>query len=634
VGRGRSSLLCSELETNLPPEEGKMKIVCVRVLAALGLAAVSVTPAFAQFSGYYRIMARHSGKAVVVSGASTVNSANVVQWTYSSTGATNDEWELRDIGAGYYRVINRNSGKDLVVQSASTANAAHVIQYAYGGTATNDEWQPVDAGSGYHRLVNRNSGKVLDVSGASTADGATVDQWSWVNVNQEMFQLVSLSGGTTPTPTPAPTATPGGTVTPTPSPTPTPSGGGCTTVSSSSALSSAAASAGPGTCILVANGSYSGFTVTADGTSTSPITIRAANRGGATINSGTITLNGASYVTLEGFTITAGGSSLSVDNQTRSAAVFFINTNNSRLTRSTLRVPSTTSGWVYLGGNSNNNRIDHCEFGPGTTNKGFYIYPSGRNTISGVTAPAKGTSGYQSWANGGSPNNPNMARNTRIDRNYFHDKKSSTGEVMTLGGIGITGDYQDTFSLVENNLFVNCDGDAEMIASKSSSNTIRLNTVRTSVGMISLRAGNKCKVQDNIQIQGGKSGTAGIKIYEHDHTITGNYIDNPTDYALLIGAGDSYLSTSFGHAACERCVMDGNIAINLNARPAIIGHGGSGVAPRDCTFRNNQLRGSLSSLISTPNPGNTVISGNTTSGSNPPLPRTPLSTGDVGPNAP
>src|SRR5687768_13392695 len=78
-----------------------------------GLAA----PAAAQFSGYYRITARHSGKALAVQSASTANSANVFQWTYGGT-ATNDEWQVLGLGTGYWRVINRNSGKDLVVQSA------------------------------------------------------------------------------------------------------------------------------------------------------------------------------------------------------------------------------------------------------------------------------------------------------------------------------------------------------------------------------------------------------------------------------------------------------------------------------------------------------------------------------------
>ena len=141
--------------------------------------------------GFYRLMARHSGKAVAVQGASTADGGNVVQWTYAGTTA-NDEWELRGIGGGYYRVVNRHSGKDLIVAGAATANAADVVQWTYGGAATNDEWQPIDLGNGYHRLVNRNSGKVLNVAGAGTADGANVDQWAWANVNQQQFQLVSI----------------------------------------------------------------------------------------------------------------------------------------------------------------------------------------------------------------------------------------------------------------------------------------------------------------------------------------------------------------------------------------------------------------------------------------------------------
>jgi hypothetical protein len=143
------------------------------------------------FSGYYRIMARHSGKAVVVQGASTSNSANVFQWTYGGS-ATNDEWRVLDIGAGYYRVINRNSGKDLVVQSASTSEGANIFQYTYGGAATNDEWAIVDVGAGYFRITNRNSGKSAEVAGGGTADGANVDQRTYSGAAYQQFQLVPL----------------------------------------------------------------------------------------------------------------------------------------------------------------------------------------------------------------------------------------------------------------------------------------------------------------------------------------------------------------------------------------------------------------------------------------------------------
>jgi hypothetical protein len=194
-------------------------------LAAGVVLATCTAPASAQFSGYYRIMARHSGKAVAVQSASTANSANVFQWTYGGT-ATNDEWELRDIGSGYHRVINRNSGKDMVVQSASTAEGANIFQYAYSsGTTTNDEWAIVDVGSGYHRITSRHSGKSAEVAGGGTADGADIVQRTYSGATHQQWQIVSLGGGTSPTPTPAPTATPGARATPTPAPTATPGGG-------------------------------------------------------------------------------------------------------------------------------------------------------------------------------------------------------------------------------------------------------------------------------------------------------------------------------------------------------------------------------------------------------------------------
>jgi len=142
-------------------------------------------------SGYYRLTARHSGKAVVVQSASTANSANVFQWTYGGT-ATNDEWEIRSIGSGYYRVINRNSGKDLTVASASTAEGANIFQYTYGGTATNDEWAIESLGTGYYRITNRNSGKSAEVASGSTADGANVDQRTYSGLTHQQFQLVSV----------------------------------------------------------------------------------------------------------------------------------------------------------------------------------------------------------------------------------------------------------------------------------------------------------------------------------------------------------------------------------------------------------------------------------------------------------
>ena len=199
------------------------------VLGALATSAMGAAPAFAQFSGYYRVIARHSGKAAVVSGASTADGAGVIQAPYTSSAPANDEWSVETVTTGYYRVMARHSGKAMVVQSASTASSALVIQWTYGGSATNDEWQINNLGTGYYSFINRNSGKALDVKAGSTADGAVFQQSTYSGVNQQQFQLVSVGsvsptatptpgGAATPTPTATPTAAPRSTPTPTPTP--------------------------------------------------------------------------------------------------------------------------------------------------------------------------------------------------------------------------------------------------------------------------------------------------------------------------------------------------------------------------------------------------------------------------------
>jgi len=395
-------------------------------------------------------------------------------------------------------------------------------------------------------------------------------------------------------------------------------------VSNNSQLNSAMSSAVSGDKIVMANGTYAGFTVTKSG-----ITIQAANKGSAIVSSGIIRLSKVSSVTIQGLKITTAGSTQTVDGESFPVAVWFEASNSCRLAGSTLKLSGHASNtqWVMLSGNSNNNRIDHNEFGSNSV-KGHYIFVRGNRT--GITVPSDRTS----WANGNGPNNPNMARHTQIDHNYFHDMAASMGEIMVLGGIGVAGDYQNTSTVVESNLFVNCDGDAEIISIKSSNNTVRNNTIRTSVGMISCRAGNSNTVSGNLMLQAGKTGTGGIKIYEKNHIVTGNYVDNPQDYGFVLGAGDSYTSSNFSHAQVFNASVTNNIWINMNTRGVIIGHGSNDMLPpTGCTFSNNALRGSASPLLDLRLPGNTVFSNNTTSGANPAMPSTPLTTSDTGPGS-
>ncbi|MFI6239596.1 RICIN domain-containing protein [Micromonospora sp. NPDC050795] len=123
---------------------------------------------------FYRIDARHSGKAMGVQQPNTANGARVGQYTYS--GGAWQQWQFQDAGSGYWRIVSRHSGKCLDVVSASTADGAELVQYTCG-TGANQQFQMVTNGA-YFQLRARHSNKCVDVPAAATADGVVIKQYS------------------------------------------------------------------------------------------------------------------------------------------------------------------------------------------------------------------------------------------------------------------------------------------------------------------------------------------------------------------------------------------------------------------------------------------------------------------------
>ncbi|MDE3099901.1 MAG: hypothetical protein KGJ88_10550, partial [Verrucomicrobiota bacterium] len=363
-------------------------------------------------------------------------------------------------------------------------------------------------------------------------------------------------------------------------------------VSTSSQLASAVAGANPGDIIVMANGNYSGFTMTRSGSASAPITIEAASQGNAVISSGVVELTNLSYVVLQGLGATTPGGTLIVDgNVSRPSGFALINASDCRVTRCTFKLSGAASGtsWVFLDDNSVSNRVDHCEFGPNSVGgHTHYIFPCGDPTIAGVTPPAC----RESWADGNGPYNPNMARYTQMDHNYFHDMGSGDGEIIVPGGIGVTGDYQGTMANIEYNLFVNCNGDPEVISIKSSTNTVRFNTFVTCGGVVSFRSGNGSSVYGNFFLCGGVSGSGGCKINEMHHKFYDNYVENAGSYPIMLEDGDYYCTNTFAHAQ----VVDAEIEYNTVVSPALevlVGHNStSPLKPTGCVFANNILEGS------------------------------------------
>lgn len=359
-------------------------------------------------------------------------------------------------------------------------------------------------------------------------------------------------------------------------------------VASDAALAAALASAQPDDVLELADGTYAGFAVARSGTADAPITIRAAHRGHATISSGIIRFMQTGYVIVEGLTITTPGASQTVDGESFRVAVWFDAADHCRLTRCTLRLTgqASTTHWVMLGGDSEHNRIDHCEFGPNDVGGSHLIWPRGNRTIAGITPPADRTP----WALGQGPYNPNMARYTLIDHNYFHDHLPTTtngGETIVLGGLGVTGDYQDTYSTLEYNLWENCYGDVELVSVKTSSSTLRYNTVRRCGGAFTSRAGNKTSIYGNYFLQEHRAASRAIRIYERDHRVFNNYIDGAAEDPIIIGYGDPYDSPGFAHAQVVGARIVHNTLVDCDGR-FLIGTS-QPLSPADLVIANNLL---------------------------------------------
>jgi len=179
------------------------------------------------------------------------------------------------------------------------------------------------------------------------------------------------------------------------------------------------------------------------------------------------------------------------------------------------------------------------------------------------------------------------------------------------------------FTLVEHNLFEDCDGDPEIVSVKSCDNIIRHNTFKGSYGTLSLRHGNRNRVEGNyffgdnkpvgISPAGTELYTGGIRIYGTDHIIINNYMEglNGTRWdapiTLTLGdAVDGQSSNLSKHFRAERVTIAFNTLVN-NLHGIEIGFDNNNNYNKDLediTIANNLINGSENSLVEIVDTGN------------------------------
>ena len=155
--------------------------------------------------------------------------------------------------------------------------------------------------------------------------------------------------------------------------------------------------------------------------------------------------------------------------------------------------PGTRYMWIQLHGRGH--RVDHSEFA-GQRHSGVTI-----QIIVGEESPAH-----------------------RIDHNLFRDRPPGTGNGFEIIQIGQSGDSMKRGDcVVEHNWFVRCDGETEIISSKTHRNRIAQNLFLESSGTVTLRHGKDSTVEDNYFIGGGKAGSGGVRVVDSGHRVARNH---------------------------------------------------------------------------------------------------------------
>ncbi|MDX9748340.1 MAG: chondroitinase-B domain-containing protein [Paludibacter sp.] len=366
-------------------------------------------------------------------------------------------------------------------------------------------------------------------------------------------------------------------------------------VSNVSQFKDALSKMNPGDTVLVMNGDYNlGSTkITRGGTSSRPIIIKSANLHGARITGkSALTFSYQNYVTYEGFNF---------DVEPVSTIIKMEGCSYVRITRNTFRMQKLTdaqsSKWITIGDlwenpvcNSHHNRIDHNIF-DGKYDAGAWLVIDGSH----------GTV-------------PDISKNDRIDHNIFRNNTPRVANEKETIRIGVSDlSLQNSHTIVENNLFEDCDGDPEIVSVKSCSNIIRNNTFRRCLGTLSLRHGHNSIVSGNFFFGEGKTalfngseiGCGGIRVYGMNHQIFNNYFEGLTgskwDAAITITNGDvANTSTSLtSHFLPENVVFAHNTLINnvSNIEIGFDNNGNYGRAPKNCKLINNLIVADINPVV-------------------------------------
>lgn len=182
-----------------------------------------------------------------------------------------------------------------------------------------------------------------------------------------------------------------------------------------------------------------------------------------------------------------------------------------------------------------------------------------------------------------------IAERLWIHHNYFYNYQSQGGkngaEAFQFGLSGFS--MSKSNSIVEYNLFEECEGEAELISVKASAVTLRYNTIRNCKAQFTLRHGNFNQVYGNYF-----NNTPGLRIFGDDHLIYSNYFETCSK-GIEIGNGDGEVTEGAAltcHDRPDRVLIAFNTIISCKS-PIVMSPRDKGLGATAITVARNIIRG-------------------------------------------
>lgn len=113
-----------------------------------------------------------------------------------------------------------------------------------------------------------------------------------------------------------------------------------------------------------------------------------------------------------------------------------------------------------------------------------------------------------------------------IRRNSFHRPKTFNREENGQEIIRVGDSHNsltDSYTVIEENFFYQCNGEVEVISIKSGNNIIRGNTFLECRGALTLRHGNDNKVENNFFLANGIDRAGGVRVINKGQVVRNNY---------------------------------------------------------------------------------------------------------------